>query len=76
MDCNVRVRLPSRAENQMGGSMLIAFWIMMGIIVAMIAGSKGKSAGAWFVYGVLVWPIALVHILVTPADAKTIQTVH
>jgi hypothetical protein len=56
--------------------MLIAFWIMMGIIVAMIAGSKGKSAGAWFVYGVLVWPIALVHILVTPADAKTIQTVH
>jgi hypothetical protein len=35
----------------------------MGIIVALIANSKGHDAGAWFLYGLLIWPIALVHIL-------------
>jgi hypothetical protein len=46
---------------------LIIFWVIMGGVVAMIAGSKGHSAGLWFIYGALIWPIALVHILVTPA---------
>jgi hypothetical protein len=37
----------------------------MGIIVAMIANSKDRSAVSWFIYGLLIWPIALVHILIT-----------
>ncbi|MUM78291.1 hypothetical protein GKC30_11660 [Pseudodesulfovibrio sp. F-1] len=48
--------------------MLIAFWIIMAIIVAMIANSKGKGAIAWFFYGLIIWPIALVHILITKDD--------
>lgn len=46
---------------------LLLIWIVMGgIVVAMIAASKGRSGGAWFLYGAAVWPIALVHILLTP----------
>lgn len=48
------------------------FWLVMGGVVAIIANSKGKSALAWFFYGLLIWPIALVHILVT--KAKTAGT--
>lgn len=44
------------------------FWIVMGAIVAMIAHSKGQASAAWFFYGLLIWPIALVHILIKPAD--------
>jgi hypothetical protein len=44
----------------------------MGIIVAMIANSKGKSAVSWFFYGLLIWPIALVHaLLLKPMVAQT-----
>jgi hypothetical protein len=43
----------------------VVIWIIMGIIVAMIANSKGKSPMSWFFYGLLLWPIALVHILIT-----------
>jgi len=58
---------------------LLAIWVIMGVVVAMIASSKGKSAGAWFAYGVVVWPIALVHILledrpVAVADRKAVET--
>lgn len=54
-------------------------WIIMGVVVAMIASSKGKSAGAWFAYGAVVWPIALVHILladrpVAVSDRKAVET--
>ncbi len=51
------------------------FWIVMAVVVAIVANSKGRSPVAWFFYGFLIWPIALVHILVSkptkadPADA-------
>jgi len=38
-------------------------WIIGGIIVAMIASSKGYSGFGWFLYGCLILPIALVHAL-------------
>jgi hypothetical protein len=53
---------------------LLLFWIVMAIICAMIAGSKGRSAFGFFFYGLLIWPIALVHILISarrpPEPAK------
>ncbi len=56
---------------------LVFGWIVLGVVVAMIAASKGRSAFLWFLYGALVWPIALVHILLTPrptavADAQVL----
>jgi len=47
---------------------LIAF-IIGGAIVAIIANSKGRSSVNWFVYGGLLFPIALVHIIVLSEEA-------
>jgi hypothetical protein len=52
---------------------LFVFWLIMGGVVAIIANSKGKSAFAWFVYGALIWPIALVHILVSSPDRQSVD---
>ncbi|OMG61361.1 hypothetical protein IL54_4711 [Sphingobium sp. ba1] len=49
---------------------LFVFWIIMAGIVAMIANSRGQSVASWFVYGLLLWPIALVHILFVNGGAK------
>ncbi|WP_203529686.1 hypothetical protein [Pseudodesulfovibrio sp. JC047] len=46
--------------------------IIMPIIVGMIANSKGRSWILWFLYGLILWPIALVHALVLkPLMPKT-----
>ena len=42
---------------------ILLIWVVMAIIVGMVAGSKGKSGGLWFLYGLLIWPIALTHAL-------------
>ncbi|MCE2391454.1 MAG: zinc ribbon domain-containing protein [Proteobacteria bacterium] len=42
---------------------LIFFWLILGIVVALIAKSKGRNPGLWFLYGFLIWPVALVHVL-------------
>jgi hypothetical protein len=39
-----------------------------GMITAAIADSKGHDQGKWFLYGFLIWPVAVVHaIMVEPA---------
>lgn len=42
---------------------LVYVFAVMGSLVAVIAQAKGRSPGLWLVYGVLLWPVALVHIL-------------
>lgn len=49
---------------------MLVFWLVMAGVVAIVANSKGKSPLAWFFYGFLIWPIALVHILVTKPAAQ------
>lgn len=46
---------------------LLFIWLMMAGVVAIIANSKGFDASGWFFYGVLIWPIALAHVIVKPA---------
>lgn len=53
---------------------LILFWVLMGLVVAIVASSKGRSGFAWFLYGVVIWPVALVHAIVMPATAASIET--
>lgn len=48
----------------------VVLWLIMGGVVALIAKSKGKDAVIWFLYGVLIWPIALTHALVSKDEAK------
>src|SRR5882724_10923546 len=49
-----------KKEEKMG---VVVLWIVMGIVVGMIAHSKDQPAPLWFIYGAVIWPIALVHIL-------------
>lgn len=44
---------------------ILGLWVIMAVVVAMIAGSKGRSGFGWFIYGFLIWPVALVHILLS-----------
>ena len=49
---------------------LLLFWVVLGIVVALIANSKGRNAGGWFIYGLIIWPVALVHILLSSKTAE------
>jgi hypothetical protein len=59
---------PNKSEDTIMG--LLFFWIIMAAIVAIVANSKGYDYGPWFLYGLLIWPIALVHIITKPIDPR------
>ncbi len=43
---------------------------LLSLIPAAIARSKGKSFGAWWVYGFFLWPIAVIHAAVMKPDRQ------
>lgn len=51
------------------GTIIIA--VLVGLIPAAIASSKGRSFGAWWIYGALLFIIALPHSLLIKADPQT-----
>jgi hypothetical protein len=50
--------------------MIIVFWFTIAFCVAMVANHKGFSFFAWFIYALLLWPIALTHVLLAPPTQK------
>lgn len=42
---------------------VLALWMLLGGIVATAASSKGRSGLGWWLYGFLLFPIALFHVL-------------
>lgn len=52
---------------------LFVFWLIMAVVVAFVANSKGKSGGLWFLYGLVIWPIALIHAIVTPKEPEAVE---
>jgi len=53
---------------------LVFFWVVVALICAMVAGSKkgGETGFVFFFYGLIIWPIALVHaLLLSAADSQT-----
>jgi len=48
---------------------LLGFWIVMGIAVAVLAANKGRFGFPWFIYGFLLWPVALIHAAVMSPTA-------
>lgn len=47
---------------------LILLWVLLGLIPAVIAKNKGRSFWLWWLYGFLLWIVALPHaIVVKPA---------
>lgn len=52
---------------------LIIITILIGIIPAVIAQGKGKSFVLWWIYGALLFIIALPHSLIMKPDEKSIE---
>lgn len=52
---------------------VVVIWLIMAGVVAVIANSKGFDTSGWFIYGALLWPIALAHVIVKPSAAVTRQ---
>jgi len=48
--------------------------ILVGLIPAAIAQRKGRSFIGWWIYGTLLFIVALPHSLIMKADAKTIES--
>ena len=53
----------------------IIIWIVCGIGAAAIASSKGRSAGAWFLGGLLLGPIGLLIVGFMGAPAPSVSSV-
>jgi len=41
--------------------------VLLGLIPAFIAQSKGRSFGAWWLYGALLFIVAIIHVLIVPS---------
>ena len=50
--------------------MEIFFILILSFIPAIIASSKGRSFFLWFLYGILIFPIAFVHSILNGAVKK------
>jgi RNA polymerase subunit RPABC4/transcription elongation factor Spt4 len=51
--------------------------IVLAVIPGMIASSKGRSFFGFFLFGLLIWPVALVHALIMqPTQAETAARAH
>ena len=47
--------------------------LVLGVIPAIIAKNKGRSFFGWYIYGVLLFLIALIHSLVMKEDKKVVE---
>ena len=45
--------------------------LVIAVVVALVARSRGRSWWLWLLLGLLCWPIALTYVLVTPPRRKT-----
>jgi len=52
---------------------LFLWAVLLGLIPALIAQSKGRSFIGWWIYGALIFIVALPHALIMKADQKTIE---
>ena len=52
---------------------VLIFAVLLGLIPAMIAQSKGRSFGLWWFYGAMLFIIALPHSLIMSADKKSVE---
>lgn len=51
----------------------LIFSMILGVIPAFIAQSKGRSFFPWWIYGTLIFIVALVHSIVMKADDAVIE---
>ena len=47
--------------------------ILIGVVVGLIAASRGRSFIGWTVYALLIWPVALIHLVCIPRTARGVE---
>lgn len=52
----------------------VVIWIVCAAIVGMIASNKGFPWLGWAIYGFLIFPVALVHVLIKPSLVNSPST--
>lgn len=52
---------------------LFLFSVLLGLIPAMVAQSKGRSFVLWWFYGAMLFIIALPHSLIMQTDRKSVE---
>lgn len=57
----------------MEGLVAISFWLLCGIVCAVVASSKKRSGCGWFLIGVLLGPFGLILSLVVPPNTEGIE---
>lgn len=55
------------------GMEILVFAIVIGLIPAAIASSKGRNFFLWWFYGAMIWIIAMPHALLLRPDSATIE---
>ena len=51
-----------------------AAWVVVGLMTALLARSKGRNFIGWWLYGALTFPIALLHALLMAPQKHTART--
>ena len=49
---------------------MLIILLVIALIPASIASKKGKNFGLWYLYGVVLWIVALIHSIVLPDDSQ------
>jgi uncharacterized paraquat-inducible protein A len=52
---------------------LLGLWLLMSFVVAGVAIARGRFAFGWWLYALLIWPVALIHVLALPKTAQAIK---
>jgi hypothetical protein len=50
---------------------LLLGWMLLAVIPAVVAHARGLPVGTWFLYGFLLWPVAILHVFfATPESVR------
>lgn len=53
--------------------MILIVLLVMGGLTAHIASGKGRNGFLWFCYGVVIWPVAIIHALAMDRTPQAIE---
>jgi hypothetical protein len=52
---------------------IFVFWVIMAVVIGLVANSRGFSGFGWFLYGLIIWPVALIHLLMAKPNTKVVE---
>jgi hypothetical protein len=52
---------------------IFVFWVIMALVIGLVANSRGFSGFGWFLFGLIIWPLALIHLLMAKPNTKVVE---